>query len=169
MKKLIALLLLVSNYSFGQTSIPSSGALTINQIKTVMFNLGEITSGERSGATSISFLNGKSQLVDKTAPYSISDWYGYPPVVQDSVNVSYDNTQTGANGSYACNLTVVGTIYFSGTLTIGTPIYANRSQTIQVGFGNYAGMLNGVKVWFSTFPPSGGTFDNIVKYMGNCP
>ena len=172
MKRLIILLLLVSTYSFGQTSIPSSGALTINQIKTVMFNLGELTSGERTGATSLSFLNGKSQLADKTAPYSISDWYGYPPAsaVQDSVNVAFDNTQSGANGAFACTLSVVNTVYFSGTLQLGTILYLNRSHTTNpASYGNFSGMYNGVKVWFSTFPPSGGAFDHTVKYMGNCP
>lgn len=76
MKKVI-FFLLISVKCYSQTSIPSSGAITMTQIATVMNNLGEISYAATLVPYSLSYLNSKSHLADKTAPFSISDWYGY--------------------------------------------------------------------------------------------
>lgn len=57
--------------------LPLSGKISLDQIADWMLSAGEITMSERSSALSINFLNHKSHLVNKTAPFSLSDWYGY--------------------------------------------------------------------------------------------
>jgi len=54
-------------------ALPSSGAISVKAISDWMLTAGEIT----TGTYSISNLNSLSHLTDKTAPYSLSDWYGY--------------------------------------------------------------------------------------------
>ncbi|MBC7616982.1 MAG: hypothetical protein H7202_13025 [Pedobacter sp.] len=137
MKKLIILFLLsfVLN-SFAQTSIPSSGAITINQIATVMYNLGQITLAEKNGALSISFLNGKSTLSDKTAPYSLSDWYGYGASsfytwVFDAYNASGGEAGSCTSGSPT-------TMYSSSSsLGLSVVLYTNTSLTTPAPNGSY--------------------------------
>lgn len=60
-----------------QVTLPLSGPITIQQIADYMYGIGELTLAEKNGSKSIVFLNGKSRLVDKTLPFSLSDWYGY--------------------------------------------------------------------------------------------
>lgn len=95
MKKIIIILLLAFGAdSYGQTIIiPSSGALTMGQIAYAMWSIGELTDVEVDGSYSLSFLNSKSHLADKTAPFSISDWYGYttptPPTIPCGSSTSF--------------------------------------------------------------------------------
>ena len=59
-----------------KSQIPASGPLTLTKIADSMLYLNEITSADRAGVLSISFLNGRSNMIHQK-PYKISDWYGY--------------------------------------------------------------------------------------------
>ena len=77
MKKVLVFLYLLLIFSTVRAqypaALPSSGAISVKAISDWMLVAGEIT----TGTYSISSLNSKSHLTDKTAPYSLSDWYGY--------------------------------------------------------------------------------------------
>ncbi|MES2372557.1 MAG: hypothetical protein V4557_08255 [Bacteroidota bacterium] len=102
MKIIVSILLLVMGLAAKAqypAALPSSGPLSTDMIKDWMYAAGEITFAEYSGATSLAFLNSKSHLTDKTAPYSISDWYGYSVFVFNvtlTVNTSQYNVKTAA-------------------------------------------------------------------------
>ena len=66
-------------------ALPSSGAISIKTISDWMLAAGEIT----TGTYSISSLNSKSHLTDKTAPFSLSDWYGYQWVCGSTLNINH--------------------------------------------------------------------------------
>jgi len=68
---------------------------------------GEITTVERNAALSISFLNGKSHLSDKTVPFSLSDWYGYGIVCGNSFTIKHT---AGINGAPVTKTITYGTV-----------------------------------------------------------
>lgn len=83
MKNLILLLsiltLALSTRAQIPNKLPTSGTLSMGQIADYMVTLGEMTPAQRAAPFSLQLLNSLSHLSDKTAPYSISDWYGYGP------------------------------------------------------------------------------------------
>jgi len=76
MKNILIILFLILQLSTVRAQypnpLPSSGPLDVQTIYNWMQ-----AAGENPGSYSISGMNSKSHLLDKTAPYSLSDWYGY--------------------------------------------------------------------------------------------
>ncbi|SMD11561.1 choice-of-anchor Q domain-containing protein [Pedobacter nyackensis] len=70
------------------TSLPESGALSMRTVADYMLGLNELTTAERAAPFSLSLLNGKSHLAKKTAPFKLSDWYGYGPMKKALLNTS---------------------------------------------------------------------------------
>ncbi|WEK18236.1 MAG: Ig-like domain-containing protein [Candidatus Pedobacter colombiensis] len=68
------------------TSLPDSGALSMRTVADYMLGLNELTTVERTAPFSLSLLNGKSHLQGKTAPFKLSDWYGYGPLKKALLN-----------------------------------------------------------------------------------
>ena len=169
-----------------QTSLPSSGAMSISQIATVMYNLGELTITERSGALSISFLNSKSHLVDKTAPFSISDWYGYTGSsgtgidsisIYRAFNQSYDYTVARACSLPSGIYQTVKLYYTSGTLGVGTVLYRNKALTLTeycgekkiVGTDTYIIIHSSTGCAGATSPTGAGGVQGSIRLIGTCP
>jgi predicted outer membrane repeat protein len=61
-------------------SLPDSGGLSMRTIADYMLNLSELSAAERAAPFSLSLLNRNSHLIRKTAPFKLSDWYGYGPL-----------------------------------------------------------------------------------------
>jgi len=81
--------------------LQASGPLSVFQIADQMLLLGEISQEERDVPFSIAFLNSKSHLSNKNAPYRVSDWYGYGPAKTTArlVTSGIRNISAGAAGS----------------------------------------------------------------------
>ncbi|EDM36289.1 hemagglutinin-related protein [Pedobacter sp. BAL39] len=60
--------------------LPAEGALSMRTVADYMLGLNELTTAERAAPFSMALLNGKSHLAGKTAPFRLSDWYGYGPL-----------------------------------------------------------------------------------------
>lgn len=75
--RLLIFLLLFGLKGFSQSKLPTSGPITLKQIALVMYAYGEISPLVLDDPYSIAQLNAASHLTDKTAPFSLSDWYGY--------------------------------------------------------------------------------------------
>jgi len=61
-------------------SLPTEGALSMRTVADYMLGLNELSTAERAAPFSLAWLNGKSHLAGKTAPFRLSDWYGYGPL-----------------------------------------------------------------------------------------
>lgn len=59
------------------TPLPASGPISMRTIADYMVVLGEVTTAERSAPFGMLMLNTKSHLLNKTAPFKLSDWYNY--------------------------------------------------------------------------------------------
>lgn len=165
MKKIIFLLLLNAN-CYAQTLIPSSGAIEMSLIATVMYNLGEITSPEIAASYSISFLNGKSHLTDKTAPFSISDWYGYGAPGATEMK----NGTIGLSPCYFIDGAYQWGVWWSGAGAIpliGDTIYTDAAKVNP--FINHAGSYKitpaGNEVFYVITIDSSGV---VTAYQGSC-
>lgn len=165
MKKIIIILLLTCGLnSYGQTSIPVSGPITMYQIALVMANLGEISPIYLEPGTpySIAFLNAASHLADKTAPYSLSDWYGYA-----TTGTVYTHTYYAWNSDPGAICTTFGgspVLYStSAVLDVGTAVYSNSTLTTPSPNGAYRDIQ---KEGGST--PKFTVVDGIITSFGNC-
>ena len=110
MKKILILISLLLQVALCSAqypaNLPSSGAISLQQVSNWMLAAGEIGANNYS----MSYLNRQSHLADKTAPYSLSDWYGYgcitnagsvsgaPATICDGSNVTY--TLNGITGNF---------------------------------------------------------------------
>lgn len=136
MKKII-FLLLISIKCYSQTSIPSSGAITMTQIATVMYNLGEISYAATLVPYSLSYLNSASHLTDKTAPFSISDWYGYASDGPTEWSSLYVLSEAPEASCYSGTSPM--TIYTpTGTIGNGIYVYTDLALTTKAPIGSYA-------------------------------
>jgi predicted outer membrane repeat protein len=70
------------------TALPESGALSMRTVADYMLGLNELSTIERAAPFSLSLLNGKSHLAKKTAPFKLSDWYGYGPMKKALLNTT---------------------------------------------------------------------------------
>ena len=78
-------------------NLPSSpNSISLLNIADWMLAAGEITQTERTGPLSIRTLNGKSHLIDKSIPYSLSDWYGYGIICGNSFTITHTLGVSGA-------------------------------------------------------------------------
>lgn len=136
--RLTILILLFAFKSFGQTSLPSSGALTMHQIATVMANLGEISPiyTEPGTSYSISFLNGASHLSDKTPPYSISDWYGYSGA---GIVYTFNLYAYNSDPNLICSTFGGSPVLYSNyaALNVGSTVYSDNTLTTPAANGAY--------------------------------
>lgn len=136
--RLTILILLIAFKSFGQTSLPSSGALTMHQIATVMANLGEISPiyTEPGTSYSISFLNGASHLSDKTPPYSISDWYGYSGA---GIVYTFNLYAYNSDPNLICSTFGGSPVLYSNyaALNVGSTVYSDNTLTTPAANGAY--------------------------------
>jgi len=111
------------------TALPSSGSISIQQISNWMLAAGEISANNYS----ISYLNSKSHLADKTAPYSLSDWRGYTPACFTPSISSVSFSGTRSNGIYVKIVGVVGTGKWSFLVSFNTGYPSNQN----VSFTDY--------------------------------
>ncbi|ADQ79235.1 hypothetical protein Palpr_1087 [Paludibacter propionicigenes WB4] len=135
-------------------ALPSSGAISVKAISDWMLTAGEIT----AGTYSISDLNNKSHLTDKTAPYSLSDWYGYGAIPFTSCGnsfsvahyagsvspvsklITYTTVSTNVSGTTKCWITQnLGAEHSATSVNDATAASGgwywqfNRAQGIKVG------------------------------------
>ena len=133
------------------TALPSSGSISIQQISNWMLAANEISANNYS----ISYLNSKSHLADKTAPYSLSDWYGYTPAcfTPSISSVSYSGSRS--TGIYVKINGVVGTGKWSFTVSFTVPYPANQ----YISFTDYV-TTNGVSTLVGSGFPGAVTISN---------
>lgn len=175
MRKLIIILMLIGNSLFAQTSLPSSGPLSVQQIASFMHNLTEISTEQYlSGNYTIAFLNAMSHLSDKTPPYSISDWYGYtgtPTVNSFTVTTVYFSSLGDVPSASTACTSSKGTppvLYYAGTLGVGTTLYRDSGLTAPAFDGSYKYGTNYFYIHAS--PSIGGSGpEGQVKNYGSCP
>ena len=107
----------------------------MTQIATVMYNLGEISYASTLIPYSLSYLNAASHLTDKTAPFSISDWYGY------NGDIVYTYYMTGYSESTledGCASSILTTLYsLSSSLGLYTNVYIDIGLTTAPSQGFY--------------------------------
>jgi len=81
-------------------NLPSSGTISLQQVSNWMLASGEIGGHNYS----VSYLNSVSHLSDKSAPYSLSDWYGYGCITNaGSVSGAPGSICDGSNVTYSLN------------------------------------------------------------------
>lgn len=133
--------------------LPSSGPISIQSVYNWMQAAGEISTGPYS----LSDLNSHSHLADKTAPYSLSDWYGYQwvcgnvmqkthtagTVAAVTKTINYKTTSSSLSGTSKCWITQnLGADRQATLLTDNTEASAgwywqfNRSQGYNVADDN---------------------------------
>jgi len=126
MKKILLLIYLLMYFAptFAQypSPLPSSGQISIQQIYNWMNAAGEMP---YSTSYSINTLNSASHLTDKTAPYSLSDWYGYYLLLTASIS--------GGGPSPICYNTAPGTFTATGGGGIGTYTYLWYKDGVSTG------------------------------------
>jgi len=108
MKKLLVFIYLLLLYTMAKAqypaALPSSGAISVKAISDWMLAAGEIT----TGTYSISTLNSLSHLTDKTAPYSLSDWYGYEIPIYANGKITKQKRPYAASGIFTIDPDGVG-------------------------------------------------------------
>jgi predicted outer membrane repeat protein len=130
--------------------LPASGSISLLQIADYMLALGEITAAERSGPISLNFLNSKSHLISKTAPFRFSDWYGYAPVAGLPRLVSNGarniTSTTGTSGGFIVDIGGVS-ITARGICwsTEPEPTIAQQKTTDGTGTGAFTSELTGLQ------------------------
>lgn len=162
--KLLIVLLLLSLNSFGQypDPLPSSGTLTMGQIRDWMIDAGELSSVT---TVSLQELVDASHLADKTAPYSISDFYGYEVEGVNSAPLLFNvvNNFPGVRDPwphYAAGFIYLNsglTIYWAGNIVVGTTVYSDEDLTTPMP-STYGRSLviddNGINKWAFVPDPS---------------
>jgi hypothetical protein len=143
-------------------ALPSSGPLSISQIRNEEVNVG--------GLPSTYSLRQLSSQAGKSVPDSISEFYGYSPLVVNSATIWFNNIQDGdppypygyIDAGTACNnggyQGAYATIYYTGVLGNGTILYNYSNLTENFG---YAGSIFWYWINFHKFTY---TFNSIADY-----
>lgn len=137
MKKLLIILLLSVNTGYAQTSLPVSGPISVADIALVMYNIGEISPpAYESGNFTLRDLNSSSHLEDKSAPYSISDWYGYSGTSEIKYTYNFD---AFSNSVPACSSFGSANTQYSEweTLIVGSSLYSDIGLSTPSANGEY--------------------------------
>jgi len=138
MKKLLVFIYLLLLYTMAKAqypaALPSSGAISVKAISDWMLTAGEIT----TATYSISSLNSLSHLTNKTAPYSLSDWYGYGAIPFTSCGSSFSVAHIAGSISPATKLITYTTVSTSVTGTAKCWITQNLGAEHSATFTNDA-------------------------------
>ena len=156
MKKVLVFLYLLLLFSTVRAqypaALPSSGAISVKAISDWMLTAGEIT----TGTYSISSLNSLSHLTDKTAPYSLSDWYGYGAKAFTSCGNSFSVAHNAGSISPVSKLITYTTVSTSATGTTKCWITQNLGAEHSATSANDATAASGG--WYWQFNRAQGTY-----------
>jgi len=115
MKKVLIFFTILLLLTTAQAQYPAAiklagDSLGMKTISNWMLAAGEINAGQ--APYSIQFLNSKSHLTDKIAPYSLSDWYGYGLSAPCGTPIVITHTK-GINGAPVTKTVSYGTVVSS--------------------------------------------------------
>lgn len=157
-------------------SLPDSGGLSMRTIADYMLNLNELSAAERAAPFSLSLLNRNSHLTRKTAPFKLSDWYGYGPLKKALLNTGAVTLKNETEVSIALTILNKGGAAITGSgvcwSTDPNPSIADTRVNVATQGDNHVlvgGLIVGVDYYVKAFAinQAGVSYGNEVVFRIN--